>query len=84
MIKNVSKKADKNESRIPPETPIKNIVIIAISVGKAQPRKRKNFRNSTADLFNILHVFNAKNECPSPSLSMDLGHSLYLFILFCI
>ena len=43
MTKNVKMSAAKTEFSIPPEVPIKNIVIIAISVGKPPPSKRKIF-----------------------------------------
>ena len=43
MTKKVKISAAKTEFSIPPEVPIKNIVIIAISVGKPPPSKRKIF-----------------------------------------
>ena len=43
MTKKVKISAAKTEFSIPPEVPIKNIVMIAISVGKPPPSKRKIF-----------------------------------------
>ena len=40
-MKTVKSSADKKESKAPPETPTKNMVMMAIRVGNAPPSKRQ-------------------------------------------